>query len=76
MEARRWMARAWDKARRYLDECSDESLMQPLPPGPVMGGMPRSAIFPAIIEHTAHHRGALTVYSRLAGRVPIMPYGE
>src|SRR4051812_35133388 len=32
MEARRWMARAWDKARRYLDECSDELLMQPLPP--------------------------------------------
>jgi uncharacterized damage-inducible protein DinB len=27
------------------------------------------------VEHTAHHRGALTVYSRLLGKVPPMPYG-
>jgi uncharacterized damage-inducible protein DinB len=28
-----------------------------------------------MVEHTAHHRGALTVYSRLLGKVPLMPYG-
>ncbi len=29
----------------------------------------------SMVEHTAHHRGALTVYSRLLGKVPLMPYG-
>jgi uncharacterized damage-inducible protein DinB len=28
-----------------------------------------------MVEHTAHHRGALTVYSRKLGKVPPMPYG-
>jgi uncharacterized damage-inducible protein DinB len=27
-----------------------------------------------MVEHTAHHRGALTVYSRLLGKVSQMPY--
>ena len=39
-----------------------------------MGGLPRSAIFGAITDHTAHHRGALTVYARLLGKTPPMPY--
>jgi uncharacterized damage-inducible protein DinB len=34
------------------------------------------AIFGAITDHTAHHRGALTVYARLAGAVPPMPYAD
>jgi uncharacterized damage-inducible protein DinB len=29
-----------------------------------------------LIRHTAHHRGALTVYARLLGKTPLMPYGE
>jgi uncharacterized damage-inducible protein DinB len=41
-----------------------------------MGGVPRMAIFGAITDHTAHHRGALTVYARLAGAVPPMPYAD
>jgi uncharacterized damage-inducible protein DinB len=32
------------------------------------------AIFRAITDHTAHHRGALTVYARTQGIVPPMPY--
>ncbi len=36
--------------------------------------VPRFAIFSAITDHTAHHRGALTVYARLKGIVPPMPY--
>ena len=27
-----------------------------------------------IADHTAHHRGALAVYARLIGKVPLMPY--
>jgi uncharacterized damage-inducible protein DinB len=39
-----------------------------------MGGLPRYAIVSALTDHTAHHRGALTVYARLLGLVPPMPY--
>ncbi len=53
---------------------SDADLMASLPPGPIMGGAPRMAIFGALTDHTAHHRGALTVYARLRGIVPPMPY--
>jgi uncharacterized damage-inducible protein DinB len=55
---------------------SDADLMTLLPPGPIMGGVPRMAIFGAITDHTAHHRGALTVYARVSGIVPPMPYGD
>ena len=53
---------------------SDQELMGALPAGPIMGGLPVMAIFPALTDHTAHHRGALTVYARLVGKVPKMPY--
>jgi uncharacterized damage-inducible protein DinB len=39
-----------------------------------MGGQAMSGVVWGMIEHTAHHRGALTVYSRLLGKVPPMPY--
>lgn len=44
--------------------------------GPLMVGDPRHTIVLGIIEHTAHHRGALTVYSRSLGLAPVMPYME
>lgn len=47
-----------------------------IPEGPIMPGAPRSTALIGVIEHTAHHRGALTVYSRTLGLVPIMPYME
>jgi len=53
-----------------------EELMRPLPAGPGVGGAPAMAVVYAIQDHSAHHRGALTVYSRLVGKTPIMPYGE
>jgi uncharacterized damage-inducible protein DinB len=47
-----------------------------LPEGPILGGRPRFEMMGALMDHTAHHRGALTVYSRLRGKVPAMPYME
>jgi len=35
---------------------------------------PRLVVIGAISDHTAHHRGALTVYARLLGKEPKMPY--
>jgi len=73
--ARQTLETAYKNAIRFLRSRSPEDLAQPLPPGPVMGGQPISDIVWAMVEHTAHHRGALTVYSRLLGKVPPMPYG-
>jgi uncharacterized damage-inducible protein DinB len=73
--ARQMLAAAYENAIRFLRSRSAEDLALPLPPGPVMGGQPISDIVWAMVEHTAHHRGALTVYSRQLGKVPPMPYG-
>jgi uncharacterized damage-inducible protein DinB len=71
--AKEWFEKAVANARTVIGSKSDEQLMAPLPPG-IMGGMPRVAVIGAINDHSAHHRGALTVYARLKGIVPPMPY--
>ena len=72
--ARAWFEKAIDGAKALVATKSDAELMTELPAGQIMGGAPRMAIFSAITDHTAHHRGALTVYARLQGVVPPMPY--
>lgn len=72
--AREWFDKAIAHAKEVIAAQSDADLMVLLPPGPVMGGMPRVAMIGAITDHTAHHRGALTVYARLQGITPPMPY--
>ncbi|WP_348262832.1 DinB family protein [Telmatobacter sp. DSM 110680] len=66
---------ACERAVQFLRSRTPEELAHPLPPGPIMGGQPMSEIVWAMVEHTAHHRGALCVYARLLGKVPPMPYG-
>jgi uncharacterized damage-inducible protein DinB len=73
--ARKMLDAAYANAIAFVRSRSAEDLAKPLPDGPVMGGQPVSDIFWGMIEHTAHHRGALTVYSRMLGKVPPMPYG-
>ncbi len=72
--AKAWFEKAVASAKEVLSGKSDADLLAPLPPGPIMGGLPRLAVLGAITDHTAHHRGALTVYARLNGIVPPMPY--
>lgn len=74
-EARAWLDRAFDHAIADLSTRTADELREPLPPG-IMEGQPRAAIVGALVDHTAHHRGALTVYARLLSRVPAMPYME
>ena len=74
--AREWLDRAVGAAVAVLNQQSAESMLAALPEGPIMGGEPRAAVVGAICEHTAHHRGALTVYARMVGKVSPMPYGE
>ncbi len=72
--ARRKLNAAFTRAVDFLRSRTPEELAQPLPAGPVMGGQPVSDIVWGMVEHTAHHRGVLSVYARLLGRVPPMPY--
>ncbi len=74
--ARTWRDRAVAAAKEVIAAHDDAAWAGPLAEGPVMGGLPRHTIFGAIADHTAHHRGALTVYTRLRGKVPPMPYME
>ena len=61
-------------ARATLSTKSDAELMTPIAAGPIMSGAPHMAIVSGITDHTAHHRGALTVYARVSGIVPPNPY--
>jgi len=72
--ARKALDAAFTNAVSFVRSKTPEDFAKPLPAGPVMGGQPVSEIIWGMVEHTAHHRGALTVYSRALGKVPPMPY--
>jgi len=72
--AKQWLAKAISNAKQVIGDMSQDALVSALPEGPVMGGAPRFSVVGAISDHTAHHRGALTVYSRMLGKIPQMPY--
>jgi uncharacterized damage-inducible protein DinB len=73
--ARVWLEKATAKAIAFLRSKTEAELAAPLPAGPILGGQPMGDIVWAMVEHAAHHRGALTIYSRLLGKTPAMPYG-
>jgi len=60
---------------KRLEALSDAELMTPIT-AEIMTGAPKMAVVNGIVDHTAHHRGALAVYARLLGKKPQMPYGE
>ena len=71
--AREWLNKAFARAIEEVGSKSDADLDEKIG-GQIMGGMARRAIIGGIIDHTAHHRGALSVYTRLCGKIPPMPY--
>ena len=73
-QAREILAEAFRRAIEVVSGKTDEELLALLPEGPIMNGAPKIAIFSGITDHTAHHRGVLTVYARLLGKVAPMPY--
>lgn len=72
--AREWLEGAFKNLTDEIRSRTADELAQTLPPGLVMGGAPRFAAVQGVVEHTAHHRGVLTVYSRLCGHKPASPY--
>lgn len=73
-EARKVICESYSNAISLIQSKTAEEMLEPMPDGPVMGGDPKLAIVAGIVEHTAHHRGSLSVYTRLCGKVPPMPY--
>ena len=73
-EAREWLDRAFTRAIGAVAGLTDEELAQPIADPTIMGNAPKQAVVHALIDHTAHHRGALAVYARLAGKAPPMLY--
>lgn len=71
-----WWERAVERMRSSLEEQDEGAWNERIVPGPAFGGEPRWKVLRGVVEHTAHHRGALTVYTRLLGREPPMPYGD
>lgn len=72
--AREWLESSFTGAIRILTPLSDEDLLTLLPAGAVLNCMPRFAMIREMTDHTAHHRGALTVYARLNHVTPPDPY--
>ena len=73
-EAKAWWDRAMQSALEAWGTKSAEELARPIENDNIMGGAPKGAALNGITDHTAHHRGALTVYARLLGKVAPMPY--
>ncbi len=74
-QARQWLERSCARAAQLALNATDEQLNTGIGvPDPILDGAPRSVAFWAMEDHTAHHRGALTVYARLLGKVSPMPY--
>ena len=73
-EARAHLDRSIENACAVIGEKSDEQLMTLLPDDSIFPSLPRAAVIDGLMDHTAHHRGALTVYARLLGKTPEMPY--
>lgn len=68
-----WVGRSFEAARKAIEAKSEAELRESYPEGSLMKG-PKYHMLGGIVDHTAHHRGALTVYARLLGKVAPMPY--
>ena len=73
-DAKEQLEKAFANVVELIGAAPDEDLCAPIPDKQIMEGAPRCAIVSAITDHTAHHRGALSVYARLLGKEPPMPY--
>ncbi|MBU2493974.1 MAG: DinB family protein [Bacteroidetes bacterium] len=64
-----------ERGIELINKVSESELTAPIT-AQIMTGAPKMAVVGAIVDHTAHHRGALAVYARLLGKKPQMPYGQ
>jgi uncharacterized damage-inducible protein DinB len=72
--ARSLCAQSFSNAIQVIGSKSAKDVLEMMPDNPIMGVAPRMVVVHGIEEHTAHHRGSLSVYTRMLGKVPPMPY--
>jgi uncharacterized damage-inducible protein DinB len=75
-EAKKWLKVSFGDAVKIVGCKTQKQLGEILPENPILGKKPRYIFITALLDHTAHHRGALTLYARLLGKTPKMPYME
>jgi uncharacterized damage-inducible protein DinB len=73
-KARSMLAAAWDRLRAATEALTEAQLLETLPDNPILPGRARYHVISGLVDHCAHHRGALALCTRLLGRVPPMPY--
>ncbi|MBI1291282.1 hypothetical protein GC173_08570 [bacterium] len=73
-EARVQLNAAWDRWIAAVENCPESTLQDVLPPNPFFQGKIRETVIMYNSDHTAHHRGILTVYLRHLGITPPMVY--
>ncbi|MFC1513669.1 DinB family protein [candidate division KSB1 bacterium] len=64
----------YDETAANIEKMTEDEISSPLPENPILGQAPRFSVLYANSDHTAHHRGVLTVYLRLLGITPKMIY--
>ncbi len=64
-----------DLAAELYGQLSRQELLMMLPENPIQLRTPQEAL-EIMLDHTAHHRGALAQYARLLDREPKIPYFE
>jgi DinB superfamily len=64
-----------DIASDVFGQLPREELVRPLPENP-MGFLNPQHVLEIMLDHTAHHRGAIAQYARLLGKDPKIPYFE
>ena len=73
-EAMKKLDATYDAYAAFLEPLDEGELMAPMAPNPIFGEAPKMLVLIAGGDHTAHHRGALSVYLRLVGVKPAMIY--
>lgn len=76
VEAKAWLADAFDRARDFFSKQDAGSLSRPIVDCPLLEGHPLACMVVRISEHCAHHRGALGIYARMLGKAPPVPYSK
>ena len=75
-EAKVRLEEATARAIAAIEKSGEEGLNALMPDNPIFGAIPRWHALIAMGDHTAHHRGALTVYLRMLGITPNMVYAD
>lgn len=65
---------AYDDWIAFLEGLTEADLNAPMEKNEFFGTAPKAAVVTSCMDHTAHHRGALSVYLRMLSVTPTLVY--